>query len=1171
MQTINYKRFNAFVSSVVTTVILVVGSLALTSCGGDKTSETPAKYTGRIIDSAVQNIKYETASRSGRTSSDGSFPYDDPNELVTFSIGDMSLGSAQVGPTVHIYDLSLARMDSSGATGNRIAQILQSLDQDKDLTNGIQLPETAHTELSSASAISLLDANWNAKLGELIQKIGGNVVGIDAAAQHANSTLVTETCSLAPHIYSIPEDSKQIDTTTLSCQRRAALAVYFDYIKPNLESNAYSYLANDFLQNAVDISDKQKKVIDGKLRIRNSIENISTLVDDGVDLFFPDEITKEKFVAGAVKFAADAVARVVGLLCVVETDCSPDHRKEAEATQSAIAAMGSIVKCRARDWPSCAEALGSIPDIIAILVPEELQKKNAADQAKALAQVVVDVFKAWDQASTFTKSRDPGAGILFSAKVIRIMTDAYIAVQPKSATSNRTLLDNTILVFGKAAEAIASCAAVAYSKTIEAKAKAGAACFETATISIYDNLVTIGTDTAFLLVAGNMERTGRSYQIASVALREILSFNSLREASLAYAPEYNKLGGTELGKYHLATNTFDAQAYFRVLINHLYDRWFIPPYQIIRPGFDYTVFRAEIDYDLIRERISSDLTTILYSRVPKILDNTQTTCEVLQQGSLNVNSVNATKAIYITPNSLITLDTSFSSPSSIRSYIIEWGDGSAVETGNSPTSSHKYATPGAFKARIRPTVVGPSGPRICPGKSTLIVTGTPTVMSVSPTSSAMGVSTIISIIGRYLPLTAVLAVPDAVCVAPVGNSVSGFTQACTFTVAIGSKQLKIYTDDPSQGGKLVDSSHSIDLVSFTGLGGNDTGQTSCIVSGAIVSSCPTGSLSEPNFGRDAAWQAGALKKIGDGAAGMDFTKIDATGLGLPTTANNWACVRDNVTGLIWETKTSDGGIRDKSRIVGTYTGKIGELINYLVSLKLCGRSDWRVPQPEEFIDLAIYRGLSPANQAGLTTYDTRDTVFFPDWIVEGTTGSFGYGGYWAGSSFGGSAYSYAIQAYFDPNTGMIGYGEVESTDPNRRVRLVAGTTPTGADRYDSSANLSTAYDRIRDITWMVCPIGTVFKSGSGCAGGADAVAFPDIQSALAEYPGWRLPNIKELISLNFGGPVGMPSLGAWSSTYFDMSSGLILAKSGRYYNQPILADTKDASTKLGLVLVRDGR
>ena len=49
----------------------------------------------------------------------------------------------------------------------------------------------------------------------------------------------------------------------------------------------------------------------------------------------------------------------------------------------------------------------------------------------------------------------------------------------------------------------------------------------------------------------------------------------------------------------------------------------------------------------------------------------------------------------------------------------------------------------------------------------------------------------------------------------------------------------------------------------------------------------------------------------DGKAGFSYTKLDVDGNDLSASAVSWSCVRDNITGFIWEIKTDDGGVRDK--------------------------------------------------------------------------------------------------------------------------------------------------------------------------------------------------------------------------------------------------------------------
>ena len=74
-----------------------------------------------------------------------------------------------------------------------------------------------------------------------------------------------------------------------------------------------------------------------------------------------------------------------------------------------------------------------------------------------------------------------------------------------------------------------------------------------------------------------------------------------------------------------------------------------------------------------------------------------------------------------------------------------------------------------------------------------------------------------------------------------------------------------------------------------------------------------------SHGRDA--QALRVRYPKWGGAGFDFTRLNADGSDYRGNGDYksqpWACARDNHTGLIWEVKTTDGGIHDKdNRYVG---------------------------------------------------------------------------------------------------------------------------------------------------------------------------------------------------------------------------------------------------------------
>jgi hypothetical protein len=112
-----------------------------------------------------------------------------------------------------------------------------------------------------------------------------------------------------------------------------------------------------------------------------------------------------------------------------------------------------------------------------------------------------------------------------------------------------------------------------------------------------------------------------------------------------------------------------------------------------------------------------------------------------------------------------------------------------------------------------------------------------------------------------------------------------------------------------------------------------------------------------------------------------YSKIANNGVVLADTAalgampTNWACSRNNLTGLMWEIKTDDGGLQDKDngyswyapnpaanggdvgyQNLGVCTGGIScdtdSYVNAVNAQKLCGFNDWRMPSNDELLELA---------------------------------------------------------------------------------------------------------------------------------------------------------------------------------------------------------------------------
>ena len=141
----------------------------------------------------------------------------------------------------------------------------------------------------------------------------------------------------------------------------------------------------------------------------------------------------------------------------------------------------------------------------------------------------------------------------------------------------------------------------------------------------------------------------------------------------------------------------------------------------------------------------------------------------------------------------------------------------------------------------------------------------------------------------------------------------------------------------------------------------------------------------------------------NGNLGFHFTKIDSNGDALPEDATTWDCIRDDITGLMWEVKTDDDTLRDKDWTYslrntnastnggdsGTSNGGTCEnetdcdtetYVANINALSLCGASDWRMPSRLELINL-----IDHGTQAPLI-----DDTFFPNTHL---------GDYWSSTPF----------------------------------------------------------------------------------------------------------------------------------------------------------------------------
>ena len=141
--------------------VAVASALLVGACGGGGGSSSTAlqQRAGTLGAIPISGVSYVTATQSGVTDANGGFNYE-PGETVTFSLGSLELGRVEGAERVTLFDLAgveqaptnekdfVSTMWNEAAnrpgpmnTVTNLAALLQGLDLDTNLANGIEIPE----------------------------------------------------------------------------------------------------------------------------------------------------------------------------------------------------------------------------------------------------------------------------------------------------------------------------------------------------------------------------------------------------------------------------------------------------------------------------------------------------------------------------------------------------------------------------------------------------------------------------------------------------------------------------------------------------------------------------------------------------------------------------------------------------------------------------------------------------------------------------------------------------------------------------------------------------------------------------------------------------------------------------------------------------------------------
>ena len=213
---------------------------------------------------------------------------------------------------------------------------------------------------------------------------------------------------------------------------------------------------------------------------------------------------------------------------------------------------------------------------------------------------------------------------------------------------------------------------------------------------------------------------------------------------------------------------------------------------------------------------------------------------------------------------------------------------------------------------------------------------------------------------------------------------------------------------------------------------------------------------------------------------QSYTKLNANGIALDDSATEWTMVQDNVTGLMWEVKTDDGGIHDKD---DTYNGQEAQdnFIAQLNNENFGGHSDWRLPTVLE-LSMLLNTGKNWSSGPTINTEFFQNTI--PHYYLAFTP-----------SAVDPEVLSWIV--YFGGGSVYVGYKHNDYY-----VRAVRGGSETFQELVDNGDG--TVADIKTGLMWQQADAGTMTWT--------DALNYCE-NLQLANNNDWRLPNRNELQSL----------------------------------------------------------
>jgi hypothetical protein len=246
-------------------------------------------------------------------------------------------------------------------------------------------------------------------------------------------------------------------------------------------------------------------------------------------------------------------------------------------------------------------------------------------------------------------------------------------------------------------------------------------------------------------------------------------------------------------------------------------------------------------------------------------------------------------------------------------------------------------------------------------------------------------------------------------------------------------------------------------------------------------------------------QTDALNPLQDGntariKGGLDYEEVPN-----PAGGNYFRdeCIRDKVTGLVWEGKHPSPthpryGGAVYTQVGGGAADDVSGHVAAVNASRLCGFSDWRVPSIVEL--------------QSIVDYSRTQGPMVSDWLLFTLAGD-----YWSSDRVASSGeFKYISAGHVDDGPGTHRKG----------VRLVSGSIFGSATprfsyttiAYTGDAANNVVNDAWTGLQWRRCEEGKAWN-GTTCVGSDLGMTHEAALNHARQKIGWRMPNVKELSSL----------------------------------------------------------